>query len=142
MEKQMRNNNTGIRSTFSRLFIASALVAGSFLTGQAQDTNAKPAVGADIRYAGTANDKIFFEVSYKNAGQQPFSVEIRDGEGYVFYTGRFKEKEFRKYFAIDKSEILKASISIAVAAKDAIQRQVFDVTATSHTIDEVNVVKL
>lgn len=139
----MRNNNTtSIRSFFSKALFAAALTAGSFSAVHAQNAPAENPVNANIRYAGTLNDKILFEVSYKNAGEKPFTVEVRDGDGYVFFTGRFKDKEFKKYFALDKSEILKTSINISVAAKDAVQRQVFDVTATSHTVDEVSVVKL
>lgn len=135
----MKTQTATVRSTFTRAFFAGLLAMSSFSVVKAQNAN-KPE--ADIRYAGTYNDKLIFEVDYKNDTQEPFTLEIKDGEGYVFYNSRFKEKSFRKYFALDKSELFKTSITIQVATKNAIQKQVFDVNTTTKTVDEISVVKL
>jgi hypothetical protein len=141
MEKQMKTQTTtSIRSSFAKFLAAGLLTAGSFSMVQAQDSTKTPE--ADIRYAGTMNDKLLFGVEYKNESAQPFTVELKDADGYVFYVSRFNDKQFRKFFAIDKYELDKASIIIQLATKDGIQKQVFDVNTTSKMVQEVSVVKL
>lgn len=88
------------------------------------------------------NDKLLFGVEYNNDNAEPFTVEVKDGEGYVFFNSRFKDKKFRKFFAIDKSELEKTSITIQLATKGNIQKQVFDVNTTSRLVEEVSVVRL
>lgn len=137
----MTTQTTGIRSSFGRLFVAGLLTAGSLSVAQAQDTTSKgPA--ADIRYAGAMNDKLLFGVDYENTSAEPFTVEVKDADGYVFYNSRFKDKKFRKFFAIDKSELDKTSITIQVATKGGTQKQVFDINTTSRFVQDVSVVKL
>ena len=135
MEKQMKTQKT--TGSFARLLTAALLMAGSVSTVQAQETKAP--VNAEIRYAGTVNNQLLFGVEYENGTAEPFTVEVKDGEGYVFYNSRFKDKKFRKFFAIDKSELEKASITIQVATKDGMQKQVFDVNTTSRFVQDVNV---
>ena len=137
MKKQMTTQATGIRSSFARLLAAGFLIAGSSFAAQAQ--TAKTAVDADIKYAGTSNDKILFAVEYSNVNGEPFTVELKDGDGYVFYNNHFKDKKFKKFFAIDKSELDRASITIQVANKNGVQKQVFDVNTTSRFVQDVNV---
>lgn len=126
----------------ARLLATGLFIAGSFSAAQAQDTT-KP-VNAEIRYAGSVNDKLHFVVEYENKTAEPFTVELKDGDGYVFYNSRFKDKKFRKFFAIDKSELdnAKASITIQVANKSGVEKQVFDINTTSRLVQEVSVVKL
>ena len=78
-------------------------------------------------------------MEYNNVNDEPFTVEVKDGDGYVFYNSRFKDKKFRKFFAIDKNELDKTSITIQVATKDGTQKQVFDVNTTSRFVQDVSV---
>jgi hypothetical protein len=141
MEKQMKTQTSGIRSSFARLFFAVVLSASSFSFVQAQETPQKGA-DADIRYAGIMGDKIVFQVVYSNEKGEPFAVEIKDQQGYQFYAAHFKDKGFKKYFAIDKSEIDRASITFVLSAKGTEQKQVFDVNTTAKVQEEISVVKL
>lgn len=128
---------TALRTSFTRLFAAGLLTASSFTAVQAQDTTKTPE--AVIKYAGTVNDNLLFGVEYNNDNAQPFFVELKDAEGYVFYSSRFKDKNFRKYFAIDKNEISKGSIIIQVDTKTGTSKQVFDINSTSRFVQDVNV---
>ncbi|HVF97376.1 MAG TPA: hypothetical protein VM871_08655 [Flavisolibacter sp.] len=140
MEKQIKNQTSGNRS-FARLLFTGLMAAGSFSLVQAQETTAK-SPGAEIRYAGTVNDRLIFGVEFGNETAQPFTLEIKDGEGYVFYNSRFKETKFKRYFAIDKAELDKTSITIQLETKNAVKKQVFDINTTSRIVEEVSVVRL
>lgn len=137
MKKQTTTTATGLRTSFARLLTAGLLTVGSFSAAEAQ--TAKSPVDADIKYAGTSNDKLLFAVNFDNKTAEPFTVEVKDGDGYVFYNNRFKDKKFRKFFAIDKNELEKASITIQVATREGVQKQVFDVNTTSKFVQDVNV---
>lgn len=123
--------------SYARLLAAAFIIAGGLTTAQAQDT--AKTVNADIHYAGTVNNQLLFGVEYNNEAIQPFTVEVKDGDGYVFFNGRFKDKKFRKFFALDKTELEKGSITIQVVTKDGVQMQAFDINTTSRFVQDVNV---
>ena len=138
MEKQMKTQTAAnLRRSFASLLAAGLLTAGSFSTAQAQEKT--KTADADIKYAGTINNKLVFGVEYSNDNEQPFFVEVKDAEGYVFYSSRFKDKKFHKFFAIDKSELSKGSLVIQVDTKAGSQKQVFDINTTSRLVEDVNV---
>jgi hypothetical protein len=140
MEKQMKTQSSAVRSTIIKVVMVWMLIVNSFAAIQAQKTSTSP--NAEIKYIGIVDDKLVFEVEYKNASEVPFILEIRDGNGFEFYTGKFKQKNFRKKYAIDKSEIGNTSISFVVASQGNVQQQDFDVNASSRLVEEVSVVKL
>ena len=142
MKKQMKTPAMNVRSTFRRAAFIALFAAGSFSALQAQNAPTTTTGDAQIRYTGTVNGKLIFEVDYSNETVAPFTLEIKDAEGYVFYNNRFKEKSFKKFFALDKEELYKTSITIQLATKNTVQKQVFDITTSTKTVDEVSVVKL
>jgi hypothetical protein len=62
--------------------------------------------------------------------------------GFEFYTGKFKQKNFKKKYAIDKSELNNTSISFVLASQGNVQQQEFDINASSRLVEEISVVKL
>ena len=116
------------------------LIGNSLVAVQAQKTSTYP--NAEIKYIGIADDKLVFEVIYKNANEVPFILEIRDNKGFEFYTAKFKQKNFRKRYAIDKSELNNTSISFVLASQGNVQQEEFDINASSRVVEEISVVKL
>ena len=140
MEKQMKNQLLKARYTFFKLAMICMLLVNSAAVLQAQTLSKSPE--AEIKYVGVVDGKYVFEVGYTNDAQNVFSVEIKDEQGYQFYFGKFKQKGFKKQYAIDKAELGNGSITFLLAAQGNVQKQIFDITTTSRTIDEVSVVKL
>jgi hypothetical protein len=141
MEKQMKNRTTTARNVFFKLALSAIIAAGSFTSANAQNS-AVTSPTPQIKYIGSLGDKIVFQVDYDNKSQDGFSVEIKDYQGFQFYFDKFKDKAFKKKYAIDKAELGNNSITFTVTTKAGVQQQVFDVNTTSRVVEEVSVVKL
>ena len=136
----MKNQSASVRYTIAKVVMFLVLAVNSFGIIQAQKVSNSPS--AEIKYVGIVDDKLVFEIEYKNDPQNVFSLEIKDEDGYQFYFGKFKQKSFRKQYAIDKEELGNSSITFVLAAQGNVQKQVFDVNLKSRTVDEISVVKL
>src|SRR5205085_11008227 len=94
MEKQMKTQSSVVRNTIIKVAMVCLLIVNSFSAINAQKFSNSP--NAEIKYVGIVDNKLVFEVEYKNASEVPFILEIRDANGYEFYTGKFKQKNFRR----------------------------------------------
>ena len=140
MKKQMKTPILNVRTAFIKLAFVSLFIVNSFGILQAQPFSKSPS--AEIKYLGMVDDKLVFEVEFKNDAESTFQLEIKDEKGYQFYSAKFKQKNFRKKYAIDKSELGNASITFVLASEGGLQQQEFDINATSRLVEEVSVVKL
>lgn len=140
MEKQMKTQSTVVRNTIIKVTMICLLIVNSFSAINAQNLSNSP--NAEIKYVGIVDNKLVFEVEYKNVSGVPFILEIRDADGFEFYTGKFKQKNFRKKYAIDKSELRNTSISFVLASQGNVHQQEFDINASSRVVEEISVVKL
>jgi hypothetical protein len=140
MEKQMKTQSSTVRNAFFKLVLVWLLIVNTFGIVQAQPPSDSPS--AEMKYIGIVDDKLVFEIEYKNDAQNTFTLEIKDEEGFQFYHGKFKQKSFKKQFAISKDELGDNSITFLLAAQGKVQKQVFDINPTSRMVEEVSVVKL
>jgi len=140
MEKQMKTQSSAVRNTIMKATMIVLFLVNSFGAINAQKSSDSP--NAQVKYVGVVDNKLVFEVEFKNASEAPFILEIRDGQGFEFYTGKFKQKNFKKKYAIDKSEINNTSISFVLASQGNVQQQDFDINASSRVVEEISVVKL
>ena len=136
----MKTPVSNVRSTFFKLAMVSLLLFNSFGILQAQSVSESP--NAEIKYIGMVDDKLVFEVNYKNEAEAGFLLEIRDGNGFEFYSAKFKQKNFKKRYAIDKNELGNISLTFVLASEGNLQQQEFDVNTSSRIVDEIRVVKL
>ena len=136
----MKTPVSNVRSTFFKLAMVSLLLFNSFGILQAQSVSKSP--NAEIKYVGMLDNKLVFEVNYKNEAEAGFILEIRDGDGFEFYSAKFKQKNFKKRYAIDKNELGNISLTFVLASEGNLQQQEFDVNTSSRVVDEIRVVKL
>ena len=136
----MKTPISNVRSTFFKLAMVSLLLFNSFNILQAQSVSKSP--NAEIKYVGMMDNKLVFEVTYKNETEAGFLLEIRDGNGFEFYSAKFKQKNFKKRYAIDKNELGNISLTFVLASGGNLQQQEFDVNASSRMVEEISVVKL
>ena len=140
MEKQMKTQSSTVRNAILKLVLVWLLIVNAFGIAQAQPLSDSPS--AEMKYIGMVDDKLVFEIEYKNESQNVFTVEIKDEDGFQFYQGKFKQRAFKKQFAISKDELRNNSITFVLAAQGKLQKQTFDINATSRLVEEVSVVKL
>jgi hypothetical protein len=93
-----------IMPTIAKL-TAAALLLVTVATTQAQTTtNASADKNTTVKYLGTQDDVILFNVSVDNPGGNKFSVIVTDNEGNQIFQEVYNDKKFDKRFRLPSSE--------------------------------------
>lgn len=112
-------------------FLFLAFLSLSFSTF-AQDT-------PELKFVGISEGKLVFEFNYQSTSNASYLVEIVDQDGYQLFSERSKDKVFKKYFAIAKSD-LDANV-ISVRIEQGKTQQKFDINRTVRTVEDVRIVR-
>ncbi|HEV2479584.1 MAG TPA: hypothetical protein VGS79_07960 [Puia sp.] len=59
---------------------------------------------ATVKYLGTQDDMIVFNVAYANPGGNRFELTIKDQDGSMVYENSFTDKSFYKQFRLPKAD--------------------------------------
>jgi hypothetical protein len=142
----MKSLSTAVfgKLTFGALFFLSVATAhaqstasgASATSGVAQSENA-----ASVRYLGTQDDMLIFNVSYDNPEGNRFLVTVKDQDGAQLYQSPFWDKAFYKQFKLSKSDRDKIIFVIRNGEQAPIVKT-FSVNVNSHFVQEVAVKKL
>lgn len=126
---------------FGKLSLATAFVL-TLSTAKAQSTESVATDNtATVKYLGTQDDMLVFDVSYTNPATGKFQIVIKDQEGNALYQNVFSEKTIYKQFRLPKSD--KDRIVFLIRDyRDADIVKAFDVNVNSRIIREVAVRKV
>jgi len=108
----------------------------STASGAGQSENA-----ASVRYLGTQDDMLIFNVSYDNPEGNKFLVTVKDQDGSQLYQSAFWDKAFYKQFKLSKSDRDKIIFVIRNGEQPPMVKT-FSVNVNSHFVQEVAVKKL
>ena len=124
------------------------LIPGFYLiltvaTAQAQtiSSGAGQAEGAIVKYLGTQDDMIVFNVSNANPEGSKFQLIIKDQDGAQLYQNIFNEKTFYKQFRLPKADRDRI-IFIIRNGKEADVVKTFEINVNSRFVQDVAVKKL
>ncbi len=93
----------------------------------------------EVKYLGTSDDAVFFNVSVDNPTGAKFSILVLDEDGSQLFQEIYTEKKFDKKFKLPKSE--KHRLTFVVRNyKDADLKQTFEINM--HYVEDVVVTKL
>lgn len=104
-----------------------------------QGNNEKPAM---VKYMGTVNDQVVFQLSYDNNEGEPFFLTVKDADGNILYTAKYSDKNFSKQFRFDKDEFTSDGVSFTVTPQNEKASQTFKVATNSRVVENVVVTKL
>ncbi len=94
-----------------------------------------------VKYLGTQDDMLFFDVAYTNPTGGKFLITIKDQDGTQLYQNIFSEKTIYKQFRLPKSEKDRIVFSIRdFRGADIVKA--FDININSRIIHEVAVRKV
>ena len=96
---------------------------------------------ATVKYLGTQDDMLIFNVSYVNPDGSKFSLVVKDQDGTQLYQGLFSEKSFYKQFRLPKADKDRI-VFVFRDFRDADIVKAFDVNVNSRLIREVAVKKI
>lgn len=124
--------------TFGTLFLLSVAAANaqSTASGAGPSDNA-----ATVKYLGTQDDMIVFNVAYDNPQGSKFLVTIKDQDGNQLYQRFFSDKSFYKEFKLPKTDKDKV-IFIFRNGQEAPVVKTFAVNVSSRFIQEVAIKKI
>jgi hypothetical protein len=136
-----------MKSLFAAVF--GKLIPGiSFLlilsTANAQSTGSGTGSAdsaATVKYLGTQDDMLVFNVSYPNPEGSRFVLTVKDQDGTQLYQSIFSEKSFYKQFRLPKADKDRI-VFVFHDYRDADIIKAFDVSVNSRFIREVAVKKL
>ena len=96
---------------------------------------------ATVRYLGTQEDMIVFNVSYPNAEGTKFVLTIKDQDGSTIYSNAFTDKVFYKQFMLPKADKDRV-VFVFHNGHDADVVKTFEVNVNSRFVREVAIKKL
>jgi len=98
--------NLPVHRIVKRVILTGIIVVAGIVT-QAQTEKVKQTImvpTASVSYTGTIRDDLSVAVKYDNAAGHPFTVTVKDQDGYLLYQGNFYEKKFNKTFRVPKAQ--------------------------------------
>ena len=121
---------------FGSLFILSTFA----VKAQTSDPTVK-SEAALIKYLGTQDEMVIFNISYGNPAGTPFTLAVRDQDGSELYKHVFHEKNFYKQFRLPKTEKSKLSFIIRDRKEMEIVKT-FEINVNSRFVQDIAVKKL
>jgi hypothetical protein len=131
-----------LTAVFGKLIPGFCLVLTA-ATVQAQTTTsgAGQTESAIVKYLGTQDDMIVFNVSYVNPEGSKFQLIVKDQDGTQLYQNLFNEKTFDKQFRLPKAD--KDRIVFVIrTGKEADVVRAFEINVNSRFVQEVAVKRL
>ena len=133
-----------LTAVFGKLIPGFCLVL-TVATAQAQTQTITSGAGqsesAIVKYLGTQDDMIVFNVSYANPEGSKFQLIVKDQDGTLLYQNIFNEKTFYKQFRLPKAD--KDRIVFVIRnSKEADVVKTFEVNVNSRFVQEVAVKRL
>lgn len=96
---------------------------------------------ATVKYLGTQDDMIVFNVSYPNPDGGKFMLTVKDQDGTQLYQNLFSEKSFYKQFRLPKADKDRI-VFIFHNSREADVVKTFEINVNSRFVQEVAVRKL
>jgi len=96
---------------------------------------------ATVKYLGTQDDMLVFDISYGNPTNGKFQIVIKDQDGTTAYQNVFTGKNVYKQFRVPKSDKDRV-VFVIRDFKDADIVKTFDINVNSRIIHEVAVRKV
>jgi hypothetical protein len=131
--------NRQIKMGFAKLSLAIVLLTGSALVSYSNPVHDPIEKRAEIKYLGTVDDAVIFDVVFDNPNGGKFSVTVLDETGNQLFQEVYSDKKFDKKFKLPKSDRNKLTFVIR-NYKDTDMKQSFEIN--THYTEDVVVTKL
>jgi len=124
-------------------FVLGATFVMTLATAHAQSTAAGDGRNeqATVKYLGTQEDMVLFNVSYANPDGNRFLLTIKDEDGTMVYQNTFTDKSFYKQFRLPKTDKDRI-VFIFHNNRDADVVKTFEVNVNSRFVNAVAIKKI
>ena len=133
-----------LKAVIGKMVLGASLLL-TFVAAKAQTVTPVPADGQSenvtVRYLGTQDDTIVFNVSYSNPDGSKFMLIVKDQDGSQIYSNSFSDKSFYRQFRLPKTD--KDRIEFVFRdGHDADIVKTFEVNVNSRFVREVAIKKV
>lgn len=138
MNKQILQTVNGFlrRAIGSTLVVCALVVPSLSYTANAQQmTTTKN--NPEIKYLGTIQDKLVFQVDLPNASSNSLFVSIKDEEGFVLFSQKIRDNKFSRKFAFDREEFEGKKLSFVIHDASETTAQTFQVARNLRFVEDV-----
>jgi hypothetical protein len=97
---------------------------------------------AVVKYLGTQDDMLVFNVAYSNADGSKFQLTVKDQDGSQLYQNSFSDKSFYKQFRLPKADKDRIVFIIRDGRHEADIVKAFEINVNSRFVQDVAVKKL
>lgn len=94
-----------------------------------------------VKYLGTQDDLVLFNVSYPNPQGVPFNLVVKDQDGTELYKNTYSEKNFYKQFRLPRADRNRI-IFVIRNNKETDIVKTFQISVNSHYVEDIAVKKL
>lgn len=125
-------------------FIPGILFLLAVTTTQAQSAfreTSKKEDSIQVKYLGTQDDLVLFNVSYPNPQGVPFNLVVKDQDGTELYKNTYSEKNFYKQFRLPRADRNRI-IFVIRNNKETDIVKTFQISVNSHYVEDIAVKKL
>lgn len=96
----------------------------------------------EIKYLGTVEDKMIFQIDLKNESDKNQYVSIKDEEGNILFTEKIRDNEFSRKFGFDKNEFEGKNVSFVIHSGKDVMSQTFQVSRNLRMVEDVVITRL
>ena len=125
--------------TFGTFFLLSVVAANAQSTASGAGPTTEHAT--QVRYHGTQDDMLVFDVAYDNPEGSKFLFTVKDQDGTQLYQRFFSDKSFYKQVKLPRTDKDKVIFIIRNGQEQAIVKT-FEINVNSRLIQEVAIKKL
>lgn len=112
------------------------------VAAQAQEKVRTVPPAVSISYVGTVNEQPVFQIEFENRNDEVLNLSIRDEQGTILFSEKFRDKKFSKKFQFEKTGIDNMRLTFTLAGEKEKQSQSFEINTNVRVIQDVVVTRL
>ena len=143
MKNQLSGNFTSTvkkvltAATFAFLLAVTALPVQALAKDKAQTESP-----VEVKYLGLVEAHPVFQANIDNAAEDDMYFSLKDEEGNVIYTERFKDKKISRKFQLNAHEPNNYKVFLSLSSKTEKKVQTYEISNVTTVVEDVVVTKV
>lgn len=131
-----------LHRTFTVAVVASLLLVSSLPLAAGAQQFSSDRKNPDIKYLGTLDNKLVFQVDLPGSSENNQFVTIKDEDGNTLFSEKIRDNQFSRKFAFEREEVEGKKISFVIYNGKEISAQVFQVSRSLRMVEDVAITQV
>ena len=125
-------------------FLSASVLLTSFNSGAAGHSNIEILSGgkSSVLFTGNTDEALLFKVHINNDKGDDFTINIKNENGNLLYSGSFRDINFLRQFKVLKGEEDGQRYFFNISSGNKDLEETYIISATTHTTEDVRINKL